>query len=55
MSKSLLNPIPVQSGHIPKGLLKEKDLGSMVSILVPQFGQDRLALKLIGSPPTTST
>ena len=33
---------PKQSGQAPKGLLKEKLLGSISSILIPQSGQEKL-------------
>ncbi|MNV90576.1 hypothetical protein D3C71_1849740 [compost metagenome] len=32
------SPNPVQSGHAPKGLLKENILGVNSSILIPQSG-----------------
>ena len=54
-SNSILYPRPKQSGQAPNGLLKEKLRGSTSSMLIPQSGQEKLWLKLIGSPPVTST
>ena len=54
-SNSILYPRPKQSGHAPKGLLKEKLLGSISSILISQSGHAKLWLKFIGFPPITST
>ena len=53
-SNSILYPKPKQSGQAPKGLLKEKLLGSISLMLIPQSGQAKLWLKLIGSPSITS-
>ena len=52
---SILYPSPKHSGHAPNGLLNEKLLGSISSILIPQSGQEKLWLKFIDSPPITST
>ena len=54
-SNSILYPSPKHSGHAPKGLLKEKLLGSTSSTLMPQSGQEKLWLKFTGSPSVTST
>ena len=54
-SNSILYPSPKQTGQAPKGLLKEKLLGSISLILIPQSGQAKLWLKLSVSPPITST
>ena len=54
-SNSILYPSPKHSGHAPNGLLKEKLLGSISSMLIPQSGQEKLILKFIGSPSITST
>ena len=54
-SNSLLNPRPVQHGHAPNGLLNEKLLGSISSMLIPQSGQEKLSENLSSSPPITST
>ena len=40
ISNSILYPSPRQSGQAPKGLLKEKLLGSISSTLIPQSGQE---------------
>ena len=54
-SNSRLNPSPMQQGHAPNGLLKEKLLGSISSILIPQSGHEKLSEKLSVSPPIIST
>ena len=54
-ANSILYPRPKQTGHAPKGLLKEKLLGSISSMLIPQSGQAKLWLKFIASPPMIST
>jgi len=53
-SNSILYPSPKHSGQAPKGLLKEKLLGSTSSMLIPQSGQEKLWLKFTGSPPEMS-
>ena len=55
ISNSILYPSPKHSGQAPKGLLKEKLLGSISSMLIPQSGQAKLWLKVTGSPSMTST
>ena len=55
MSNSILYPSPRQSGQAPKGLLKEKLLGSISSILTSQSGQEKLWLKLWIFPSMVST
>ena len=54
-SNSILYPSPKHSGHAPNGLLNEKLLGSISSILIPQSGHEKLSLNWTGSPPITST
>ena len=49
-SNSILYPSPKQSGQAPNGLLKEKLLGSISSILIPQSGQEKLWLKFSRFP-----
>ena len=44
-SNSILNPRPAQHGHAPNGLLNEKLLGSISSMLIPQSGQEKLSEK----------
>ena len=39
-------PSPVQSGQAPAGLLKENNLGSIFSILIPHFWHAKFSLKL---------
>ena len=39
---SILNPRPLHTGQAPKGLLKEKLLGSISSRLTPQSGHEKL-------------
>ena len=55
ISNSILYPSPRQSGQAPKGLLKEKLLGSISSTLIPQSGQEKLWLKLWIFPSIVST
>ncbi len=54
-SNSILYPSPAHTGHAPNGLLNEKLLGSISSMLTPQSGQAKFLLKFICSPPCTST
>ena len=54
-SNSILYPSPKQVGQAPNGLLKEKLLGSISPILIPQSGQEKLSENWIGSPSITST
>ena len=54
-SNSILYPKPKQSGHAPKGLLKEKLLGSTSSMLILQSGHAKLWLKFMASASDTST
>ena len=54
-SNSILYPSPKHSGQAPNGLLKEKLLGSISSMLTPQSGQEKLWEKRSGSPPIIST
>ena len=43
---SILYPSPTQSGQAPNGLLKEKLLGSISGMLIPQSGQAKLSEKV---------
>ena len=54
-SNSILYPRPAQTGQAPKGLLKEKLLGSISLMLIPQSGQAKFSENLKVSPPITST
>ena len=54
-SNSILYPSPRHSGQAPKGLLNEKLLGSISLMPIPQSGQEKLWLNVMGSPPITST
>ena len=54
-SNSILYPRPKQSGQAPNGLLKEKLLGSISSILIWQSGQEKLWLKFMIFPSIVST
>ena len=54
-SNSILYPIPAHTGQAPKGLLKEKDLGSSSATDIPQSGQAKLSEKLSSFSPDTST
>ena len=55
MSNSILYPRPKQSGHAPNGLLKEKLLGSISSILIWQSGHAKLWLNVRILPSIVST
>ena len=54
-SNSILYPRPKQPGQAPKGLLKEKLLGSISLMLIPQSGQAKLWLNVSSPLPITST
>ena len=55
ISNSILYPRPRHLGQAPNGLLKEKLLGSISSILIPQSGQEKLWLKFRSFPSMVST
>ena len=48
-------PRPSQLGQAPKGLLKEKSLGSISSMVKPETGQANLAEKIVRSPVSASS
>ena len=52
---SILYPSPRQVGHAPNGLLKEKLLGSISSMLISQSGHEKFWLYLKIFPSMVST